>query len=187
MRVLAVVSLAVLQACASLSGGAERAPIPQASAVDLDAFMGAWYVIAHIPPPGEGKAYNGVEHYRLAEDGRILTTYRFRKGGFDGPLKTYTPNAKVVPNTGNAEWGMQFIWPFRAEYIIAALDTVQGITIIGRNKRDYVWLMAREPELEDQQYQAWVQRIADMGYDLSALREHPQQWPEARPRPPREE
>ena len=185
MRALAFMTITLLQACASLSGGAGREPIAQASSVDLDAFMGAWYVIAHIPPPGEGEAYNGVEHYRLGDDGRILTTYRFRKGGFDGPLKTYTPNAKVVPNTGNAEWGMQFIWPFRAEYIISALDVEQGITIIGRNKRDYVWLMARQPELSAQQYQDWVQRIADMGYNLDDLRKHPQQWPEARPRPPR--
>lgn len=184
MRVIVLLGLLLMQACAS-STKSDLSPVPRAAAVDLDAFMGEWYVIAHIPPPGEGAAYNGIEHYRRGENGRILTTYRFRAGGFDGPLKTYTPNARVIPGTGGAEWGMQFIWPFRAQYIIAALDQGQGVTVIARDRRDYVWLMARRPSLAPEQYQAWIKRIADMGYDLRQLRKQPQQWPEPRARPPR--
>ena len=63
--------------------------------IQLERFMGDWYVIAHIPAFIEDEAYNGVESYRLAEDGTIPTTYTFNNGGFDGPKKTYHPKGFV--------------------------------------------------------------------------------------------
>ncbi len=71
---------------------------------------------------------------------------------------------------------MRFVWPIKADYRIVYLDEEYSITIIGRNKRDYVWLMAREPAIPDERYAALVQRIADMGYDIDNLRKVPQRW-----------
>ena len=39
--------------------------------VDLDRFMGDWYVIANIPTAIETEAYNAIESYRLDDDGTI--------------------------------------------------------------------------------------------------------------------
>ena len=83
--------------------------------------MGDWYVIACIPTVIETEAYKAIESYQLEKDGSINTTFVFRKGGFDGPEKRYNPRGFVVENTGNAVWGMQFIWPFKSEFIIAYL------------------------------------------------------------------
>jgi len=69
---------------------------------------------------------------------------------------------------------MQFIWPIQAEYIIAWLDDGYSQTIVARSKRDYVWYMARTPQVSQQDYQAAVERIAAMGYDTSKLRKVPQ-------------
>ncbi len=58
-------------------------PIRTVEAVDLDRFMGDWYVVAHIPTWLERDAYNAVESYRLDPDGTVATTFSFREGGFD--------------------------------------------------------------------------------------------------------
>ena len=42
--------------------------------VDVDRFMGDWYVIANIPTFAEKGAHNAVESYRLDADGTIATT-----------------------------------------------------------------------------------------------------------------
>ena len=63
--------------------------------VDLSRFMGDWYVIASIPTFIEKEAYNAVESYRLEEDGTVATTFRFNKGGFDGPEKVYHPRGFI--------------------------------------------------------------------------------------------
>ncbi|WP_233237350.1 lipocalin family protein [Bordetella sp. LUAb4] len=147
--------------------------MPPVAHVDLPRFMGDWYVIAHIPSWPERDAYDAVESYALRDDGRIQTTFRYRDGSFDEPIKTMTPIGTVRPDTGNAVWGMQFIWPIQAEYVIAYLDDDYRTTIVGRSKRDYVWIMARSPRLDDAEYAGLVERVAALGYDTGKLRRVP--------------
>lgn len=169
---------------AALPGCATHPPtIPPVATVELPRFMGEWYVIAHIPTFPERNAWNAVEDYRLDEDGRIRTTFQFREGGFDAPLETMEPVGSIVPGTGNAVWGMQFVWPIKAEYVIVALQPDYRWTMIGRSKRDYLWIMARTPSMPSADYDALVEQAKAMGYDVSKLRKVPQQWPETGPDP----
>jgi rhodanese-related sulfurtransferase len=69
---------------------------------------------------------------------------------------------------------MQFIWPIKAEFVISYLDADYTETIIARSARDYVWIMARTPIIDDARYAALVKRVADMGYDTSKLVKVPQ-------------
>jgi len=156
-------------ACAS-NQKPQIATVPQ---VDIKRFMGPWYVIAAIPTAIETESFNAVESYKLEDDGTIATTFTFNKGSLNGKVKTYNPRGFVVENTGNARWGMQFIWPIKAEYLIAHVDENYTETIIARNARDYVWIMARTPQLSDEAYQALVKKVSDMGYDLQKLRRVP--------------
>ena len=149
-------------------------PLPREPSVDVPRFMGDWYVIAHIPSRPEREAFDAVESYFLRPDGRIQTTFTYRKGSFQAPYKSMHPVGRVEKEGAGAVWGMQFIWPIQAEYIIAWLDADYRQTIVGRSKRDYVWYMARTPQVSPQEYQAAVERIAAMGYDTSKLRKVPQ-------------
>jgi apolipoprotein D and lipocalin family protein len=88
-------------------------PLETVDRVDLDRFMGDWYVIANIPTFIEKGAHNAVETYRLDDDGTIATTFTFRKDAFDGPEKQYHPRGYVRDAQTNAEWVMQFVWPFK--------------------------------------------------------------------------
>jgi apolipoprotein D and lipocalin family protein len=168
---LTLSGIALVSACQ-----AANPPLETVDYVDLERFMGDWYVIANIPTFVEKGAHNAVESYRLDEDGTIATTFTFRKDSFDGKEKTYNPRGFVRDTETNAEWGMQFVWPIKGDYRIIYLSEDYSTTIIGRNKRDYVWLMAREYEMPDAEYQKAVQFIADAGYDISQLQRVPQQW-----------
>lgn len=162
--------------CAFLTACASLPPIKAVEQVNLNQFMGDWYVIACIPTFIEKEVHNGIESYALANDGSINTTFTFRKGSVNGELKSYHPTGFVVPNTGNAIWGMQFIWPIKADYRIVYLDEAYQNTIIARNARDYVWLMSRQPTMSDEQYNGFVAQIKGMGYDINKLVKIPQQW-----------
>lgn len=151
-------------------------PIEPVPYVDLDRFMGDWYVIASIPTFLERGAHNAVESYALNEDGSIATTFVFRKDSFDGKQKTYTPTGFVTDTESNAIWGMRFVWPIKADYRIVYLDEEYSQTVIARNKRDFVWLMARSPVISDSDYDRLVALIASIGYDTAKLQKVPQQW-----------
>jgi len=141
--------------------------------VELPKFMGDWYVIAAIPTFIEKESFNAIENYALDADGTIKTTFTFNKGSLNGPKKTYEPRGFVVENSGNALWGMQFIWPIKAEYKIAYLNADYTQTVIARNARDYVWIMARSPKIDETDYQHLVMFVKNLGYDISMLRKVP--------------
>jgi apolipoprotein D and lipocalin family protein len=167
-------------AVAGLSGCATTmTPIKPVSKVELPQFMGSWYVIASIPSFLEKKAYNAIETYTLQPDGRIATSFRYRNSGFTTPLKTIHSTGFVTPDTNDAVWGVQLVWPIKAQYVIAYLDDKYSETIIARDKRDYVWIMARTPSIPQADYDAMVARVKQMGYSLDDLRKVPQQWPES--------
>ena len=171
MMILSVLSVSIGTGCQS----AEKPSLKPVSYVDVPHFMGDWYVIAAIPTFFERNAYNPVESYELQDDGTIATTFTFNKGGFDGPLKRYEPTGHVLDKASNAVWGMQFIWPFKADYQIIYLNADYQTTVIGREKRDYVWMMARTPQIDDAIYQSLQNFIAEQGYDMTELRKMPQQ------------
>jgi apolipoprotein D and lipocalin family protein len=162
---------ALLCACAPA-----KPPLPLVSAVNLQKFMGDWYVIANIPTFIEKGAHNAIESYRLQPDGSIATTFTFHEDDFHGPIKRYEPIGFVLDRQTNAVWGMQFLWPFKSDFRIIYLNGEYTQTIIGREARDYVWLMARTPSIPESDYQNLVSILANNGYDVSKLQKVPQQW-----------
>ncbi|AKJ95586.1 membrane protein [Thioalkalivibrio versutus] len=158
-----------------MTGCSSPQKMPTVDHVDLDRYMGDWYVIANIPTFLERDAYNALEQYALNDDGTIATTFSFNKGGFDGPRREYNPTG-FVQSEDNAEWGMRFLWPFKAEFLIIYLDEAYSQTVIGRSKRDYVWIMAREPEMPEDDYQAILAYLDELGYDTDEIQRVPQRW-----------
>lgn len=174
-----IAGLLLLSACTTTDGEPLRAIDER---VDLERFMGDWYVIASIPIDfwfaSEAGAHNGVETYALRDDGRIQTTYAFRKDGFDGEKKQFTPVAWVHDTATNAEWRMQFLWPFRSAYLIVHLDEEYQQTIIGVPDRSHVWIMSRTPVLSDARYAELIDIVAGLGFDTGRIERVPQRWPD---------
>ena len=144
--------------------------------VDLERFMGSWYVIANIPTFLEKGAHNAVETYELNEDGSIQTTFTFLEDGFDGEAKEYSPKGFVRDTETNATWGMRFVWPIKADYRIVYLDDDYTQTVIARQKRDFVWIMARTPSISEDDYARLIAYVESIGYDVSKIERVPQRW-----------
>jgi apolipoprotein D and lipocalin family protein len=171
--------LGLASVCAHAESKTEALPVPLADNVDLSRFMGDWYVIAQITADSDRDAYNAVESYSLSSDGSIATVYRNRQGSFDGPEKVLTPTGYVVEGTGNALWGIRLYWwlPFKLEYRVSYLEADYSVAIIGRSKRDYVWLFSRKPDMSDADLARYTKLIVSWGYDGSKLLRVPQRWP----------
>lgn len=166
----------LLLAAAALAGCAAPAPMPTVARVDLGRFMGDWYVIASIPTFIERGAHNAVESYRLDEDGTIATTFTFLAGSFDGAARRYHPRGFVLDPDSNSLWGMRFVWPVKADYRIVYLAPDYSQTVIAREKRDYVWIMARTPAIAQADYERLLGIVASLGYDPARVEKVPQRW-----------
>jgi apolipoprotein D and lipocalin family protein len=168
---LAILALLVLSGCAMMRGGP---PLETVDRVDLERYMGEWYVIANIPYFGERGNVAGRAIYRMRDDGRIDDIYRYRDGSFDAPEEEMTGVAWVVDEETNAQWKVQFYWPIRFGYYIIGLDEDYQWTVVGHPSREYAWIMAREPVVSDERYGALLDLLEARGFDPSQLQKVPQ-------------
>jgi len=69
-------------------------PVPQ---VDLQRYMGDWYVLANIPYFAEKNCLDSVESYALRSDGKIDNWFTCRKGSFARPHGTQSERDRNGP------------------------------------------------------------------------------------------
>lgn len=179
-----LLGLGLILALVACHSARAQKPIEPVNHVQLSRYMGRWYVIASIPTRFGRDGYNQVETYQLGADGAICTSFRFRDGGFQGPLKTIHSTATIVPGSGNAQWSVHLFWLLHAQYLVAWLAPDYSRVIVARDARDYVWLMARTPQVSPGDYRDMLARVGALGYDLQRVRKVPQQWPDQLDRAP---
>lgn len=133
--------------------------------VDLERFMGDWYVVAYRPLFLERNAFNALEHYSYNRNkDQVDITYTFNKGGFDGEEKCFPQTGRVVNKETNAHWTVSPLWPLRFNYLVLALDDTYEWTVIGVPSGNYIWLMARDPRLGKERIKEIMSMVDSSGY-----------------------
>ena len=160
----------------NLSAYSQRQILRPVDNVEIERFMGPWYVISHIPTFLERKAFNAIESYALNEDGKIDVTFTYRKGSFDGPQRKLTPKAFVKEGGKASVWDIQFLWPFWSDYLILDLSHDYEWTIVGVPNKKYAWIMARKPYMDPALHKKLVLKLKDSGFNTKKLRLVPQKW-----------
>ena len=166
-RLLLALMLSMLASCA-------RPPLKTVPLLDLPRFMGDWYVFAHIPYSLEKGKVGTLDRYALRPDGRIQNSYLFRRGSLDAPLEEWKGVAWVHDKATNAEWRVQFVWPFRVPFLVIDLDAEYQWAVIGYPSRKLAWVLSRKTALHETTYQGILQRMQQQGYDPAKLVKVPQ-------------
>ena len=144
--------------------------------VDIERFLGDWYVVGVIPTFAEKDAVNAIERYELNDKGNIDITFTHYKKSPDGKYKEYHPKGFIFDKKTNAEWRVQFFWPFKFKYLVIDLAEDYRYTVIGVPNRKYVWIMARDTMLSEEDNKLIREKLSDQGYDISKIVDIPQIW-----------
>lgn len=169
------VVIAILIFLISCSSTKELPPLETVKSVDINRFMGDWYVIANIPTFLEKGAHNAVENYQWNEkENRIDVNFTFNKDNYDGEKKTLTQKAFIYNEKTKAEWRIQLFWPIKFPYLIIDLAPDYSFTVIGVPERSYVWIMSRTPVMDENIYQKIIKSLGERGFDLSLIQKVPQ-------------
>jgi len=156
------------------SGCASRAPLQTVPSVDLKRYAGKWYEIAKYPNwfqrscAGDTKA-----DYTPNPDGSICVVNRSRdKRG--KPIEV-NGRATVVPDSGNAKLKVSFGGPFSGAYWVIGLDEKNySWALVGHPSRQFLWVLARQPELSASTYAGILDLAARQGYDPGRIVRTPQ-------------
>lgn len=149
--------------------GCGQSQIPAVADLDLPKYMGDWYVIASIPLGPEKNSFNALEQYQLVSDKEVAITFSYNDQSLTGPPVKRTAKG-FVSASENSRWGVQFFWPIKAEFVVSYVDADYETTIVARSRRDYIWLMARTPQVESSVLQVLKEKASELGYDLTGLR-----------------
>jgi apolipoprotein D and lipocalin family protein len=175
----AIVSLALvlgvagmLYACAD-EGASDMPELTTTAKIDLQRYMGAWYVIANIPYFAERGKVGSRDVYKLDANGNVDTTYVYRNS-FDGPEKTTGSLGIVQPGSDNARWVVRFLWFIHADYLIVDVASDYSWVLIGQPNRKLGWVLARNPAIDDHLYTTLLDKFRSVGYDTARFMRVPQ-------------
>lgn len=145
--------------------------------LEVERFMGEWYVIENIPTALERGAVNAIEEYTLKDNGDIETHFRYRKWWSWGfPVHMY-PKGWVKNDADDARWVMTFFnLPYEFAYLILDVGENYEWSVVGGPTPDMLWIMSREPTLSSSVVQEARRVAAEQGYDISKLKQVPQIW-----------
>ncbi len=167
---LAFLFLLFAMGCTSMtSSNASETTAP----IDLQRYMGRWYVISNIPYfPERGKVAT-YDEYVMREDGRIDNIFGFKKA-FDKKEKQWKALATVTPGTGNRQWTIKFFGLLNADYQILEIAPDYSWVLIGHPKREMGWIMARDAKMSDEQYADLIKKFESYNYKISDFKRIPQ-------------
>lgn len=162
--VLSVFLLFLLSACTGIPEG-----ITPVSGFELQRYLGTWYEIARLDHRFERGLSDIRAEYSLRDDGGINVV----NSGFDagqGRRTAATGKAYFVdkPDVGRLE--VSFFGPFYGAYNIIALDkTAYTYAMIAGPNRDYFWILARKPVLDQQTLHALLSQAQALGFATEKL------------------
>jgi lipocalin len=159
--------------CAGIPRG--LGPLRLVQDVDIQRYLGRWYEIARFTHRFEKSLVGVTAEYSIRDDGRIQVINSGLRSSLDGQYTDAKGVAWIPDPRRPAALKVSFFWPFAGDYLIFGLDQ-EGYSwaLVGDNSREYLWFLARTPEISDELFQEMQQMARDQGYDLSRLDKVPQ-------------
>tara|TARA_B110000116_G_scaffold265092_1_gene273762 strand:+ start:5597 stop:6109 length:513 start_codon:yes stop_codon:yes gene_type:complete len=140
--------------------------------LNLEKFMGRWYIIALIPNWIEENNINSFDDYVLNKDGTINITYKTVK---DGKERTIKQKATIVDKKIPGRWEVQFTKPwipfYRAPYEVILLNEDYKYMVVGYPDNQFGWIMSRTKTLDNNTYKQILDILnKDFGYDSNTFK-----------------
>ena len=175
MRILLLVLVAVAALAVLATRAQAREPeLTSKAVVDLDRYMGRWWVIGNIPYFAERGKIASADVYSLRPDGKIDNVFVYRKA-FDKPEKRMNALASVVPGSNNTRWKIAFFGGLlKADYLILEVAPDYSWALIGQSSGKLAWVFGRNQRMDDAQFNALKERFAAYGYKPGDIERVPQ-------------
>lgn len=135
--------------------------------VDLKKYAGIWFEIASFPQRFQKGCECTTAEYTPSDKGYIIVENRCKKNGKESYIKG---KAFADKNSGNAKLKVQFFWPFKGKYWIIDLASDYSYAVVSHPNRKYLWILSREPKLDEDVYNGIITRLKEKGFDLSELK-----------------
>ena len=152
--------------------GKSYKPLDTVKNLNLERYMGSWYEVASIPQRFQSQCVaNTTAEYELLDNGKVVVINKCEKK--DGSISTAYARARVnkkykdqskLQVTFVSIWKW-WIWLFGGDYWVMKLGDDYEYAVVGHPNRKYLWILSREPVMDEKQLADLEQYITTQGYD----------------------
>jgi apolipoprotein D and lipocalin family protein len=154
-----------------LGGCANTMPakVKPVESFELNRYLGRWYEIARLDHSFERGLNQVTADYSLRNDGGIKVLNR----GFSPEKNEWNEaegKAYFVDEKNKAHLKVSFFGPFYGAYVIFELDQENyQYALVSGPDTSYLWILAREPQLDKKIQENLIATAAAAGFDTSRL------------------
>jgi apolipoprotein D and lipocalin family protein len=135
---------------------------------ELDRYLGRWYEIARLDHSFERGLSRVTADYSLREDGGVRVINRGWSAA-KGKWQQAEGRAYFVKGPELGYLKVSFFGPFYGAYVIFELDRDYRYALVCGPDRSYLWLLAREPEIDPKLRADLIARVAALGFATERL------------------
>ena len=135
---------------------------------DLKRYLGTWYEIARLDHSFERGLTRVKAEYTMREDGGI----NVKNTGYDPEKKVWkeaTGKGYFTDGPGIGQLKVSFFGPFYGAYNILLLDKEYSYALVCGPSRNYLWILARRPMMDEAVKASLVDKASQMGFDTNRL------------------
>jgi apolipoprotein D and lipocalin family protein len=135
---------------------------------DASRYQGQWFEIMRLDHRFERGLTNVSATYAVQKDGSVSVLNR----GFDRKncrWKEANGTAQFLGDPKTGSLAVTFFWPFAGGYHVFDLDKDYQWSMVSGPTRDYLWILARRPDLPQQQRMRLVAEAKRLGFPVSEL------------------
>ena len=161
---LAFSLIALLSACSTAPPEGLQAVTP----FDVQRYQGTWYEIARLDHSFERNLTDVSASYMVQTDGSVQVINR----GFNTRKNEWKEAVGKALFTGESDRGslkVSFFGPFYGGYHVVALDPEYRWSMVVGPDRDYLWILARDKQLEPELKELLLRKAQVFGLPLNKL------------------
>jgi len=131
-------------------------------------YLGTWYEIARLDHRFERGLSRVSAQYSMREDGAVRVVNR----GYlaeKGIWKSVEGRARFVSSRETGYLKVSFFGPFYSSYVIFELDPMYQYAFVSGYNKDYLWLLARTPAVDQAVKEKFVARARELGFATENL------------------
>jgi len=156
--------LVISQGCSSMTYKATNKKL------DLDKFMGPWFVQSGRVTFLESGAHNPIETYTYNDSKKMINIdFKYNKDSLTGPIKKIPQKGYVQNQPINTHWKISPLWPLKFDYLVLDFADDYSWCAIGVPSGKYLWIMTRSKNQAELEVNNAIESMKKINYPLHDL------------------
>lgn len=137
--------------------------------LELERYIGTWYEIARFDHRFEKGLVGVTANYSIRKDGKIKVVNSGYKNSLDGKRSEAVGKAKIPNKNEPSKLKVSFFLWFYGDYYVLELDENYQYAVIGSESDNFLWILSRTPQMDEELYNKLLEGLRTRGYNLSGL------------------